>query len=210
VEIQRVYRGLTRRFRRRRMRRFAERLGVDERTTVLDVGGGAFNWQLAPVRPRVTLVNLEPPADAAEGGFDIVVANALALPCADASYDVAFANSVIEHLGSEASQRRFAEELRRVGRALWVQTPARSFPFEPHLLTPFVHYLPRPWQRRLLRRFSVWGLLTRPSQERIDRVVAQTRLLGRRELRALFPDCEILRERFLGLTKSYVAVRRAP
>ena len=29
-----------------------------------------------------------------------------------------------------------------------------------------------------------------------------------REFKALFPDCEIRRERFLGLTKSYVAVRR--
>ena len=28
-------------------------------------------------------------------------------------------------------------------------------------------------------------------------------------MRALFPDCELRRERFFGLTKSYVAVRRA-
>ena len=32
-------------------------------------------------------------------------------------------------------------------------------------------------------------------------------LLDGREMRALFPDCEIRRERFLGLTKSYVAIR---
>ena len=29
-----------------------------------------------------------------------------------------------------------------------------------------------------------------------------------REMRELFPDCEILREKFLGFTKSYVAVRQ--
>ena len=30
------------------------------------------------------------------------------------------------------------------------------------------------------------------------------------EMRRLFPDCEIRRERFLGFTKAYVAVRAAP
>jgi hypothetical protein len=32
-------------------------------------------------------------------------------------------------------------------------------------------------------------------------------LLSEKEFRALFPDCAILRERFLGITKSFVAIR---
>ena len=77
-------------------------------------------------------------------------------------------------------------------------------------MTPLVHYLPRSWQRRLLRRCTLWGLLSRPSQEQVDRFLAGTRLLGYDEMRRLFPDCEIRRERFLGLTKAYVAVRLPP
>ena len=95
-----------------------------------------------------------------------------------------------------------------MGRGLFVQTPARRFFFEPHLLTPFVHWLPRRWQRRLLRNFTVWGWLARPVPAQVERHLVETRLLGLGEMRRLFPDCEIRCERFLGLTKSYVAVRQ--
>ena len=53
-----------------------------------------------------------------------------------------YSNSVIEHLHEFDQQKRFADEVRRVGRKLWVQTPARGFFVEPHLITPFIHYLP--------------------------------------------------------------------
>jgi hypothetical protein len=37
--------------------------------------------------------------------------------------------------------------------------------------------------------------------------LAEVRLLTYREVKELFPDCTILRERFFGMTKSYIAVR---
>lgn len=83
---------------------------------------------------------------------------------------------------------------------------ARVF-FEPHLLTPLVHFFPRAIQARLLRYFTVWGLMTKPSRAMVREFLDETRLLRYEEMRELFPDCEILRERFLGMTKSYVAVR---
>jgi hypothetical protein len=51
--------------------------------------------------------------------------------------------------------------------------------------------------------------VNRPTQAQVDALVEEYRLLTYREMRELFPDCEIRRERFLGLTKSYVAVRPA-
>ena len=210
MDVHRAYGTLMRGFRRRRMRAFERRFGSREATTILDVGGTHFNWGLIDAKSRITLLNLSvpPDVDGLPANFTCVVGSATRLEFEDGSFDVGFSNSVIEHLASWERQESFAREIRRVGRSLWVQTPARRFFVEPHLITPFVHYLPKRWQRRLLRNFTVWGWLARPSQEAVDRFLAETRLLDHEEMRRLFPDCEIRRERFLGLTKSYVAVRR--
>jgi hypothetical protein len=212
MDVHSVYELFLRRFRRRRMRAFERCFRPGERTTILDVGGTAFNWQLVEARSRITLLNLELPEgfDELPPNYGLVVGSALDLEFEDGAFDVGFSNSVIEHLGTRERQEAFAREIRRVGRGVWVQTPARGFPVEPHLLTPFVHYLPRSWQRRLLRNFTVWGWITRPSPEAVEGFLRELRPLGYREMRELFPDCEVRRERFLGLTKAYVAVRRPP
>lgn len=211
MDVHRAYGILIRGFRRRRMRAFQRSFGDGEATTILDVGGTPFNWGLIAAKCRITLLNLSVPADvdALPPNITCVVGSGTRLDFEDGCFDVAFSNSVIEHLSSWERQQAFAREIRRVGRSLWVQTPARRFFVEPHLMTPLVHYLPRRWQRRLLRNFTVWGWLARPSQEAVDRFLAETRLLDHKEMCRLFPDSEIRRERFLGVTKSYVAVRRA-
>lgn len=178
---------------------------------VLDVGGSAGFWRQAGCpSAAITLFNLS--ANVAgvceEPGFDFRAGDGCALPFADGEFDVVFSNSVIEHVGSWERQQAFAREARRVGRRLWVQTPAREFFIEPHLLAPFVHWLPRRTQRGLIRWATGWGWLTRPTPAQVDEFLAEVRLLTRREMTELFPDCEILTERFLGLPKSYIAVRR--
>lgn len=204
MDIGRVYGWLFRVFRPRRMRRFHERFGTDGSTRILDVGGTPGLWQLVPTASRVTLLNAEA---SSPDGWPRICGDGRRLPFRDGAFDVAFSNSVIEHVGDLADQRRFAAELRRVARHVWVQTPAWEFPVEPHLLTPAVHWLPAAWRKRLLRNATVWGWLMRPAQADVDRFVDTTRLLTAREMRSLFPDCELQRERVLGLTKAYVAVR---
>jgi hypothetical protein len=212
VNIHRVYDLLMRGFRRRRMQRFVETFQPTEETTVLDVGGTPYNWDQIDARFPITLLNTEAPKiDDLPCRYRRVQGSGTQLDFADQSFDIAFSNSVIEHVGPLDAQRAFARELRRVGRQLWVQTPARSFFFEPHLLAPFVHFLPRSWQRRLARNCTLWGWITRPSRVAVDRMLDGLRLLDYATFRDLFPDCEIRRERFLGLTKAFVAVRvRAP
>ncbi|HJO25440.1 MAG: methyltransferase domain-containing protein [Myxococcota bacterium] len=209
MDVHAVYDFFLRPFRRRRMLAFARTFRLDRGTTVLDVGGTRYNWALLDSAPRVTLLNLESPhaGTGLPGNVAAVVGTGTQLAFADAAFDVAFSNSVIEHVGGPEAREAFARELRRVGRGVWVQTPARSFFVEPHLLAPFLHWLPVGWQRRLIRWVSLWGWISRPTPERVERFLAQTHLLDAAELRALFPDCELRRERFLGLTKSYVAVR---
>jgi len=124
------------------------------------------------------------------------------------SYDILFSNSVIEHVGSHENQKAFACEARRVGKKLWIQTPAYECPIEPHYLAPFIHWLPKKWQKKLIRKFTIRGILDRPTNLEIDIMVESTRLLSYKEFKCLFPDCEILIEKiFFIVPKSYVAIK---
>jgi ubiquinone/menaquinone biosynthesis C-methylase UbiE len=205
VDIEPVFQFF-RGFRKRRMQLFYRRFHITPQTEVLDLGGREFNWALMPFHPRVTIVNrlLE---GAQSGEIHWILADVRELPFADKAFEVVYSNSVIEHLETIEDQRRFAAECRRVGRSYYVQTPNRGFPIEPHVLTPFIHWLPRKLQARLLRNFTVWGWITRPDAAARARFLDTTRMLTRAELQALFPEAEIWEERFLGLTKSFVAVK---
>jgi hypothetical protein len=203
--------SLSARFRRRRMARFAAELGIISETRVLDIGGTPECWRLLAAAPRVTLLNT-PRAGADLAGAEFWVAgDGRLLPFRDGAFDVVFSNSVIEHVGDAASQRRFAREVARVGRSYWVETPNRWFPIEQHLLTPFLHWLPQRWQRVLAPRCNLWRLLVRVSPDRrryyIEHYLGEIRLLDAAGLRDLFPDARILRERFCGWTKSLVAAK---
>ena len=122
-----------------------------------------------------------------------------------------FSNSVIEHVGDAESQRRFAREVARVGRAYWVQTPNRWFPVEPHLLTPMIHFLPRPWQKAVIEKFTIWEWVAHPRPDQrafyLEHYLRDIQLLDSRSMRRLFPGARLIRERFLGLTKSLIAAR---
>jgi hypothetical protein len=205
-----LYRLAFRHFRPDRLRRFYRLLGVAAGHRVLDAGGSSYFWALAAElglpMPDVTIVNLRPAEPALPPRVRWIVADARRLPFPDAAFDVVFSNSVIEHVGGADDRRRMADEVRRVGRAYFVQTPDRAFPVEPHALTPFLHWLPERWRRRVPPARTVRALL-RPLSTEEAADLASVRLLGRRELAGLFPDAAILRERFLGWPKSLVAWR---
>jgi hypothetical protein len=188
------------------MRRFAAAFPLGPDTSIVDVGGTALNWSLIDCPAHVTLVNIDVDHDEPPPGMTFAVGDGRRLDYADGSFDIVFSNSVIEHVGDFEDQRRFADEARRVGRGLWVQTPAKEFFLEPHLFTPFIHRLPKETRSKLVRNFTVRGWIERPGPETVEELVA-VRLLGRDEMTSLFPDCRILEERFLGMTKSYVALR---
>jgi hypothetical protein len=208
------FESLQRRFRARRMALLARTVGLTRDTRVLDVGGTIDIWRLAPVMPRLVLLNQARARYEIGAGEAVVLGDGASLPFADQSFDLVFSNSVIEHVGSRAAQARFAAEIKRVGKQYWVQTPNRYFPIEQHLWTPFVHWLPRKWQTAILKRFSVWQMVTHYSAaERgfyINHYLDSIRLLSAPDLRDLFAGAAILRERFLGWTKSLIAWSGVP
>ena len=192
-------------FRRKRMRNFFRWMAVSDRTTIIDVGGTPFMWHLTDCDPSVTIANLKAPWPIE--GSRVVLASGLALPFRDRSFDVCFSNSVIEHVGDAQARADFAREVRRVAKRYWVQTPNRRFPLETHFVCLFLHWLPFDMTRRLIRHFSLWGCMTKPAQVDVDEALRKLTLLDEREMRELFPDARIVKERFLGMVKSLVAVR---
>jgi ubiquinone/menaquinone biosynthesis C-methylase UbiE len=202
---------LQRHFRARRMALLAKTVGLTPETRVLDVGGTVDIWRLAPVMPRLVLLNQQRARYEIGAGETVVLGDGTSLPFADQAFDLVFSNSVIEHVGSRADQARFASEIGRVGKQYWVQTPNRYFPIEHHLWTPFVHWFPHSWQRGILKHISVWQLMTNYSAaERefyINHYLNSIRLLTASDLRELFPGSIVVRERFFGWTKSLIAWR---
>lgn len=209
MNIHRIYGFFFLCFRRRRMRAFQEIMRPRPEERIVDVGGYHGFWESSSVPSFVTCCNLHMPScgyDTAR--FAYVIGDGRKLAFRDKEFDIAFSNSVIEHVGSFEDQRKFAEEIRRVGRSYWVQTPNKRFFVEPHLVAPLIHYLPAWVQRKLIRYGTPWGLATKPSQKQVDEFLATTHLLTEPEMRELFPDGTIYREKFLLFTKSVVVYKR--
>jgi hypothetical protein len=114
---------------------------------------------------------------------------------------------VIEHLGNFEAQNLFAAGVRRVGLRYYVQTPNKWFLVEPHLITPFVHWLPRRIQRLLLRNFTVWGLVTRPTRQYCESFMNEVRLLDKMIYNSFSPIPILCMNAFGGLSKSIIAVK---
>src|ERR1700724_3524101 len=106
---------------------------------VLDVGCGQIGLRALEPDMDITGVDL---AERPDYPGPFVRADASAgLPFADGEFDLVYSSSVIEHV-PRARRAAFAAEIRRVGSGWLVQTPAFSFPVEPHSLLPAAHWLP--------------------------------------------------------------------
>jgi hypothetical protein len=207
MTIHSIYKLISPYFRSRRQREFERLMKPTSSASILDVGGTVAFWGESESKYRVTLLNSELPSLVSSEQYSHILGDGCTLQFSDQSFDIVFSNSVIEHVGTWERQVLFAAECRRVGKSLWIQTPAREFFIEPHLISPFIHWLPQRWQRRLIRYFTVRGLLEKPNPSSIERYLHEVRLISYKEMAYLFPDCTIHKERFLGFCKSYIAVR---
>jgi hypothetical protein len=199
--------SLSARARLKRWHAFAAAFPDISRLSVLDLGGDARAWHDCPVRPKhVILVNIFA-QEVEEPWMEAIVGDAcdpdLELPAADLVYS----NSVIEHVGGHWRRQRFAATVRKTER-YWVQTPNRYFPIEPHFLMPWVQHLPLAAQSALVAHWPVGNYGEMHDRERTLESALDIELLSRAEMRFYFPGAEVRREKFLGLTKSLIAVKR--
>jgi hypothetical protein len=179
---------------------------------VLDVGGTVAFWESrglgdTPNDVHVTLFNMSE-VDVPHAGFVSVAGDAADLSRFERDqFDVVFSNSVIEHLFTRERQFAMANEIERIGKRYWVQTPSFWFPIEPHFHVPGWQWLPKRVRTRLLMRRRCGWRGPEPDQTRARTMVDEVRLLRPTELRKMFPTGSLLRERFGGVTKSYVLAR---
>ena len=175
---------------------------------VVDLGGRPSMWEQLPVRPRhVLCVNLEPhdpvPSRVATKTGDVCDPEFVR---SLGTFDLAYSNSTIEHVGGHSRRRQFADAVRSLAPRYWVQTPNRYFPIEPHVVFPGFQYLPTRLKITIAAR---WPLSPLGTHGDLAEEVLAIDLLSLTDLRLYFPGANVWRERLAGLTKSLVVYEPA-
>lgn len=220
-----IARSVSSRSRAERARLFRESFELSPQTLVLDLGCGWGDYMaevlaFTPVSPENVFaadINEDCVARAQKNhGFTgVQLREGKGLDFPDKHFDIVFSNSVIEHATlpkerlfdvtservfremSMVNQRSFAAEIRRLGKGYFVQTPNRWFPVEPHTRLPLMGWMPRPVLIAFIRATRLdwspdWNLLTAS------------------QMQELFPDADTITEKFLGMRKSIIAIKKQP
>lgn len=225
--IIRIVKSFSSRSRAKRAQIFKKNFLLTGNTKILDLGsenGQNINNVLAQtdVKDRnvyIADISLEPLEQGYKmfGYVPVHLPESGKLPFPDGFFDIVYCSSVIEHVTisknqvweitseqyfqekSLLRQKKMAEEIDRVGKSYFVQTPYRYFPIESHTWLPFLGFLPRKIlipALKMTNRF--WIKKTGPDWH----------LLTRRQMKDLFPGANILEEKVWGLTKSIIAVKQ--
>jgi len=176
--------------------------------SVVDLGGTADFWASVPTRPSsLTLINPVAVPDPRLDWAEVITGDACVPPEALSGrrFDLVYSNSTIEHVGGHARRQLFAGVAHRLGDHMWIQTPYRYFPIEPHFVFPWFQHLPLAARLAVAAR---WPLMppqfpTEPGEIREE--VMSIELLSVTDLVDYFPEAEIRYERVAGLVKSLIA-----
>jgi len=176
--------------------------------TILDLGGTEAFWKdqklLSTGKVEIILLNLSKEA-VSTPHISSMGGSATDLSAfSDNSIDLIFSNSVIEHLYTWENQVKMANEILRVGKKHFVQTPNKAFFLEPHYALPFFQFLPKKLgftilTKTKLSRFRKWK--DKEAQQYLDEI----RLISKKEMKLLFPQSKLFHEKFAGMSKSFIA-----
>ncbi|RZK20874.1 MAG: class I SAM-dependent methyltransferase [Flavobacterium sp.] len=204
--------SLNQKFRRKRfilMKQLIDRF--EKPVSILDIGGTYNYWQNMDFNAgngvKITLLNLKK-EEVNHPNFESVVGDATDLKeYNNNSFDIVFSNSVIEHLYTFENQIKMAKEVCRVGKTYYIQTPNKWFPIEPHWLVPFFQFLPFKMKVHLTKNFNLGTYRKLSSIEAARRCVLEVRLMTEKEMKQIFEEAHIWKEKFFLFTKSIVAIK---
>ncbi len=112
---------------------------------ILDVGGTEDFWVNRNYNKKedvkITLLNLKT-IRTNYNNITSIIGDATDLSLFQKNhFDIVFSNSVIEHLHNFKNQQKMAQEVQRVGKYHFIQTPNKYFLIEPHFLLPLFQFL---------------------------------------------------------------------
>ena len=116
-------------------------------------------------------------------------------------YDLIFSNSMIEHM-SHQEQIKFAKQVRDSKLKYYIQTPNKNFPIEPHFIFPFFQFLPKWLRIILITNFSL-GFFDKTNKKNAIEIIDSINMLSLKEIKKLFPQAKVYKEKNLFLDKSY-------
>ncbi|HMQ80505.1 MAG TPA: class I SAM-dependent methyltransferase [Ignavibacteria bacterium] len=204
--------SLANKFRRKRFRNFLEYTkDVPPPVTILDVGGTFDFWKQMGIIDNsdyfITILNLTDLGPGSSKNLKFIAGNAADLSqFKTASFGVVFSNSVIEHIPLKENRQKMADEIKRVGKKYFVQTPSFYFPFEPHFLFPCFQFMPKSVKMFFLLNFDMGWFKKCQNSAEAQRLLQENSLLKLKELKNHFRGCRIIKEKYFFLTKSYIAV----
>ncbi len=187
---------------------FFETYEKEAKISILDVGGTDYFWRDSSIidlpNSQITLLNLHL-EESSHPSIKAMTGDATDMSqFQNDEFDLVFSNSVIEHLYTFEAQRKMADEIMRVGKKHFIQTPNRSFPIEAHYALPFAQNMPKSWVYFLLTK-TRFSRLQKWEDDHARQYLDEIRLLNQREMKLLFPESELYFEKVFGLVKSFAA-----
>ena len=208
--------------RAKRSRMFLDYMKPSEEDKILDLGSedASYIASIIPFRKNVFIADIDQKmllrGNEKYGFQTVVIEEGSALPFEDNYFDIVHCSSVIEHVGidklqqwdlkdgvafakqSFQRQQKFANEIRRIAKRYFIQTPNKNFAIESHTWLPFVQFLPRSVLISFIKWLNKWW---------IKKTSPDWHLLKCKQMQMLFPEADIVKENIGFLCKSIIAVK---
>ncbi len=204
IMLNKIFNKIQKENRSRKFNLFTSTFDNLEKYKILDVGcgEGTFLEEMNPYKNNITAVDISEinieQFKKNHPSIKISQGDAKNMDFDDKSFDILFSNAVIEHVGDIIEQKKYASEIRRVGKSYFIITPNKWFPFEPHYRFPLFQFIPKKIQKLITKIFSM-GNYPRGCWEDIN-------LLSASQLKSLFPEAKIIKLRMTIYPETLIAI----